>query len=229
MHSPLFVSKLSMDRWLPRSSAGNDAAARSTLRVSILDALHESAFLNSVPQNSSACLQNRSTVVAISACREGAVYFPGFRRRTLHHRSKEQTWMAAVWVRTQSTGLDGIEDEKSTLAVGRLKSRDQVVAPALANLFLLLGYLTARTFFNSRMQERGKVTMDPRIRSIEVMDDRVAEILRRKSSAERIAIADGMWRFAREMIYAIVTREHPDWSNDEIQRQVARRMSHGAI
>jgi Rv0078B-related antitoxin len=71
--------------------------------------------------------------------------------------------------------------------------------------------------------------MDSRIRSIEVVDDIVAEILRRKTPAERLAIADGMWRFARVMIRAIVAREHPDWSEDEINRQVARRMSHGAV
>ena len=71
--------------------------------------------------------------------------------------------------------------------------------------------------------------MDPRIRALEVIDDRVVEILRKKSPAERIAIADGLWRFARDMIHANITREHPDWSEDEIRRHVARRMSHGAF
>ena len=71
--------------------------------------------------------------------------------------------------------------------------------------------------------------MDSRIRTMEIVDDRVAEILRSKSPAERLAIADGMWRFARRMIREIVAREHPDWSEAEINRQVARRMSHGAF
>ncbi|MGP0065342.1 MAG: hypothetical protein ACLQGP_17285 [Isosphaeraceae bacterium] len=57
----------------------------------------------------------------------------------------------------------------------------------------------------------------------------MAEILRKKTPAERLAIADGMWRFARDMIHAIISREHPDWPEDEIRRQVARRMSHGAF
>ena len=39
--------------------------------------------------------------------------------------------------------------------------------------------------------------IDSRIRTMEIVDDRVAEILRSKSPAERLAIADGMWRFAR--------------------------------
>jgi Rv0078B-related antitoxin len=71
--------------------------------------------------------------------------------------------------------------------------------------------------------------MDSRSRTMDIVDDRVAEILRSKSPAERLAIADGMWRFARRMIREIIVREHPDWSEAEINRQVARRMSHGAF
>jgi hypothetical protein len=71
--------------------------------------------------------------------------------------------------------------------------------------------------------------MERTVRTVEIVDERVAEILRKKTPAERLAIADGLWRFAREMIHAIIAREHPDWSEDEIRRQVARRMSHGAF
>lgn len=71
--------------------------------------------------------------------------------------------------------------------------------------------------------------MDRTVRTIEIVDERVAEILRKKTPAERLAIADGLWRFARDMTRAIIAREHPDWSEDEIRRQVARRMSHGAL
>lgn len=71
--------------------------------------------------------------------------------------------------------------------------------------------------------------MDRGLITFEIVDDRVAEILRKKTPAERLAIADGMWRFARDMIHAIISREHPDWPEDEIRRQVARRMSHGAF
>ena len=71
--------------------------------------------------------------------------------------------------------------------------------------------------------------MESRIGTIEIVDDRVAEILRTKTTAERLAIADGMWRFAQQMIRAIVAREHSDWSEDEIERQVAQRMSHGVV
>jgi hypothetical protein len=64
--------------------------------------------------------------------------------------------------------------------------------------------------------------------NVEVMDDAMAAVLRAKSPAERLAIANGMWRSARRMIEAILRAERPDWSDDRIRREVARRMSHGA-
>jgi len=65
--------------------------------------------------------------------------------------------------------------------------------------------------------------------SFDVVDDAVADILRKKTEAERLAIAFGMWEFARQMIHSVVTAEHPDWSEQEVKRQVARRLSHGAV
>jgi hypothetical protein len=65
--------------------------------------------------------------------------------------------------------------------------------------------------------------------NIEMMDDRMADVLRAKSPAERLAIADGMWRSASGMIEAILRAERPEWTDDAIHREVARRMSHGAV
>ena len=67
------------------------------------------------------------------------------------------------------------------------------------------------------------------IQTMEILDDAMADILRRKTPAERLAIANGMWRFARDMLRATLTREHPEWTEDEVNRMVARRLSHGAI
>jgi hypothetical protein len=58
--------------------------------------------------------------------------------------------------------------------------------------------------------------VESRSRAIEAIDIRVVEILRKKTPAERLAMADGMWRFARQMIRAIIAQEHPDWSEAEI-------------
>ncbi len=71
--------------------------------------------------------------------------------------------------------------------------------------------------------------MPSMIEAIEIVDDRVVEILRKKTPAERIAIADGMWTFASQAVRGIVACQHPDWSEAEVRREVARRMSHGAF
>lgn len=71
--------------------------------------------------------------------------------------------------------------------------------------------------------------MDRRPLNIEIMDDVMAEVLRAKTPAERLAIANGMWRSARRMLESILRSERPDWTDEEIRREVARRMSHGAV
>jgi hypothetical protein len=63
---------------------------------------------------------------------------------------------------------------------------------------------------------------------IETIDDQTAEILRQRGPAERLEMAFGMWRSAREIITSILVAEHPDWSEDEVASEVARRLSHGA-
>lgn len=64
---------------------------------------------------------------------------------------------------------------------------------------------------------------------IEVMDDMMADVLRSKTPAERLLIASGMWRSAWRMIEGILRSENPDWTDEQIRREVARRMSHGAV
>jgi hypothetical protein len=64
--------------------------------------------------------------------------------------------------------------------------------------------------------------------NIEVLDEAVADVLRNKSPGERLAIANGMWRSARQMIESLLRAEHPEWTDEEIRRDVARRMLHGA-
>jgi len=64
---------------------------------------------------------------------------------------------------------------------------------------------------------------------IEAIDDEMAEILRRKSPAEKLAIASGMFAFARRLIFSMLQRDHPDWDQKRILAETARRLSHGAI
>jgi hypothetical protein len=64
---------------------------------------------------------------------------------------------------------------------------------------------------------------------IEVMDDAMAEVLREKSGMERLAISWRMWSSARDMLRTHLREIHPDWTAEEIQRETARRMSHGVV
>ena len=64
---------------------------------------------------------------------------------------------------------------------------------------------------------------------IEVMDDQMAEILRQKTGAERLAIASGMFASARRMLLSHLRATHPEWSEEQIRREAGRRLSHGAI
>jgi hypothetical protein len=64
---------------------------------------------------------------------------------------------------------------------------------------------------------------------IEVVDDTMAGILRRKTPAERIRIGFAMWTSARNMLLVHLKKTYPDWNNDRVEREVARRLSHGAV
>ncbi len=68
----------------------------------------------------------------------------------------------------------------------------------------------------------------PRRFTDEVLSDEMAAILRDKTPVERLRIAFGMHRFARRLIELNSRRDHPDWSEAELVRHVAQRMSHGS-
>jgi hypothetical protein len=59
---------------------------------------------------------------------------------------------------------------------------------------------------------------------IEVVDDTVAEILRRKTPVERTQMALDANRLGRLVIAGHLRTIHPDWDDDHIQAEIARRM-----
>ncbi len=63
---------------------------------------------------------------------------------------------------------------------------------------------------------------------LDIVDDDMAMVLREKTPAERLAIGHAMWRHARQMMLCVIRRDHPHWSEVEVEREVARRLSHGA-
>ena len=80
-----------------------------------------------------------------------------------------------------------------------------------------------------RQTEYYKVTMKWRLDDgqIEVVDDAMAEVLRRKTPAERVAMVSALNEFLRTMLESVLRGEHPDWEDGRITNEVARRMSHG--
>jgi hypothetical protein len=64
---------------------------------------------------------------------------------------------------------------------------------------------------------------------MEVVDDVMAGILRRKTPAERIEIGFKLWTSARKMLTAHLKSTYPDWSDKQISKEVAKRLSHGIV
>jgi hypothetical protein len=63
---------------------------------------------------------------------------------------------------------------------------------------------------------------------VEIIHPIVVESLRRMSPAERLNQAFAMWESARNMVRGVLRQEHPDWTEEQILREAARRLSHGA-
>ena len=64
---------------------------------------------------------------------------------------------------------------------------------------------------------------------VEVISNEMAQVLRHKTGAERLAIASQMFASARRMIADMLHAEHPEWDDQQVNQEVARRLSHGAV
>ena len=71
--------------------------------------------------------------------------------------------------------------------------------------------------------------LHPDWRRIEVVDQSMAEVLRQKTADQRIAIGFGLWRSVRKSLQLQLAARHPEWDQRQVEREVARRMSHGAV
>ncbi len=67
------------------------------------------------------------------------------------------------------------------------------------------------------------------LRNIEVLDEEMAAVFRAMTGAQRLKIASDMFSSARRMILSHLAAEHPDWDEQRIQQEAARRLSHGEI
>lgn len=59
----------------------------------------------------------------------------------------------------------------------------------------------------------------------EIVDHEMAAVLRAKAGQERLAIAWGMWESARRMLTSYLSSEHPGWTEELVEREVARRLA----
>lgn len=75
--------------------------------------------------------------------------------------------------------------------------------------------------------QKTKYRLDPG--QIEMVDDAMAEILKQKTPAERIEIGFKMWTSARKMLTAHLKSTHPEWDDQQISQEVAKRLSHGTV
>ena len=65
------------------------------------------------------------------------------------------------------------------------------------------------------------------IQRVERLDPMVAEILRHKTPAERVAMVFEADRDMRQMLLSVLTSEHPDWSSEQIRQEITRRWLRG--
>jgi hypothetical protein len=66
-------------------------------------------------------------------------------------------------------------------------------------------------------------------RNIEVLDDLMVKVLKDKTPQERIMITFNMWSSARRQLTNFLHSLHSEWSEEEIQQEVAKRLSHGIV
>jgi hypothetical protein len=62
---------------------------------------------------------------------------------------------------------------------------------------------------------------------IELLDDAIVEVLRRKTPAERVAMIFAANRTMRLRLEGHLRSRHPDWDAQTVMQEVARRMSLG--
>jgi hypothetical protein len=63
---------------------------------------------------------------------------------------------------------------------------------------------------------------------IEILDEAVVDVLRRKTPTERVAMIFAANRTMRLRLEGHLRTRHPDWDSQTVMQEIARRMSRGA-
>jgi hypothetical protein len=64
---------------------------------------------------------------------------------------------------------------------------------------------------------------------MEVVDNDMAAVLRQKTAVERLRIANRMWKSARVILRGAIQTQHSDWTIEQVNQEIARRISHGVV
>ncbi|MGA2618357.1 MAG: hypothetical protein ABSF26_12155 [Thermoguttaceae bacterium] len=62
---------------------------------------------------------------------------------------------------------------------------------------------------------------------VELLDEAIVEVLRRKTPAERLAMVFAANRTMRLRLEGHLRSRHPDWDDAAVMQEIARRMSLG--
>ena len=63
--------------------------------------------------------------------------------------------------------------------------------------------------------------------SVELLDEAVVEVLRRKTATERVGMIFAANRTMRLRLEGHLRSRHPDWDAQTVVQEIARRMSRG--
>ena len=62
---------------------------------------------------------------------------------------------------------------------------------------------------------------------IEVIDDKIAEIMKTKSGRERLNMVWDAWTFFEKRIRVYLKNIHPEWTEEQIQKEIVKRVTYG--
>ena len=62
---------------------------------------------------------------------------------------------------------------------------------------------------------------------IEAIDDKTAEIMKSKSGKERLNMVWDAWAFFEKRIRVYLKNMHPEWTEEQIQKEIVKRVTHG--
>ena len=72
------------------------------------------------------------------------------------------------------------------------------------------------------------MAIQPRRPVIEILDPLILEILRKQTPEQRLKQAFNIWNSARVIVGGAVRQQHPEFTEEQVMREIARRLSHGA-